>query len=208
MRFTLPTDPTENNTVEITANDGSKRRVFRSIALRLFLERPRKPPPATGVTPIVALSFAVPPDAGPHPVAYVCVDSSVDDDVDDKAFARRVARQWPDPSWAGAPPPVHTVPFAPEWVPLPPSADATAADDIVQRCLAARRLRETTVTQQMEERCQNIVEHGDDEHFTESLDFCPRPVTDLPPPGKKKNPPPRTGRVHTPRSASRPPSFT
>lgn len=166
--------------VQVTNENGDVRLLSRDLALRLHLNRPRA---VRRPAPLVVLSFAV-PGAEPAPSAYVCVHSSEAGDEDDYITTGPAPpTDWPDVAWAGYPPPWTAVP-GDTWVPLPdPGLGDAAVSAVLARCERDHRYQEQCVAQGLDKRCQAIVEHGEQEDFTASLDYCLRwPYPKRPPP--------------------------
>ena len=168
MRFSAaPTD----GYVTVTNEGGASRVVPAPVALRLFLQRPRHSGRPDGAA-VAVVSFAVPEESTrpEWPAYFVCVsDAPAEEDALDPP------KDWPRGGWCGPAPAWHTVPVG-TWVALPPlvgggAAAGSMAEEILARCARDRLARESRLSRGMEDRCRLIAEHGEQEAFTETLDY-------------------------------------
>lgn len=145
--------------VRITAPGREKSvRAPLALASRIWAGGAAGPPPR-GTGPYVVLSYAIDPAQEEEDTGmFVCA-------------ARTQARAAPWPAWHPAPAPLWRRVTVGEWVAVPDPGDAAAAKRVVGAAVRSHTARETGIARDIQSRCDNIVQHGQDASLHESLDY-------------------------------------
>lgn len=147
----------DNKHVFIQGVDGTVGRVSAALGTTVWcLESNQKR--NTG-SPLVVLSFAIPQENEKRRDMLIHVRQ--DNDVHDPLL-------WPD--WCSSPVPTFQhVPFS-QWTPLP-NTQSPHGSTVVKTVVRDQCVSESQTAQNIDQRCDTILKQGDDENFTQSLDY-------------------------------------
>ena len=155
MRSFTPSD--DKNYVFIQGSDGTMGRVSSAMGTTVWCLESNQPPNAS--SSVVVLSFAIPQENEKRRDILIHVRQSGD---------VQAPLLWPD--WCPSPVPTFQhVRFA-QWIPLP-NTRSPNGNAVVKTVVRDQGVSESQTAQHIDQRCDTIMKQGDDENFTQSLDY-------------------------------------